>query len=72
MGQTMRIVPRPVSAAFKTIVVATDFSEFSEHALLRTIGLAERFRAKIILTHVIDPILYSNVLNGAPFVPNAG
>jgi nucleotide-binding universal stress UspA family protein len=65
----MRIVPRPVSAALKTIVVATDFSAFSEHALLRTVGLAERFRARIILAHVIDPILYSNVLNGAPFVP---
>jgi hypothetical protein len=39
----MRIVPRPVSAAFKTIVVATDFSEFSDQALLRTIGLAEKF-----------------------------
>jgi nucleotide-binding universal stress UspA family protein len=65
----MRNVPSPVSAAFKTILVATDFSEFSDHALLRTIGLAERFGAKIVLAHVIDPILYSNVLNGAPFVP---
>ena len=65
----MRIEPRTVSAAFKTIVVATDFSEFSDHALLRTIGLAEKFRARIILAHVIDPILYSSVLNGAPFVP---
>lgn len=65
----MQNVPLPVSAAFKTILVATDFSEFSDHALLRTIGLAERFGAKIVLTHVIDPILYSNVLNGAPFVP---
>lgn len=65
----MRVPSRRISSAFKTIVVATDFSEFSEHALLGTIGLAEKFRAKIILTHVIDPILYSNVLNGAPFVP---
>jgi nucleotide-binding universal stress UspA family protein len=68
-GAIMRIVPRPVSAAFKTIVVATDFSEFSDHALLSTVGLAEKFKARIILTHVIDPLLYSNVLNGAPFVP---
>jgi nucleotide-binding universal stress UspA family protein len=70
MGQAMRVASHPISSAFKTIVVATDFSEFSDSALLGTIGLAERFRAKIILTHVIDPILYSNVLNGAPFVPN--
>jgi nucleotide-binding universal stress UspA family protein len=65
----MRVPSKHTSSAFKTIVVTTDFSEFSEHALLGTIGLAKKFHAKIILTHVIDPILYSNVLNGAPFVP---
>jgi len=65
----MRVPSQRISSAFKTIVVATDFSEFSDHALLGTIGLAKKFRAKIVLTHVIDPILYSNVLNGAPFVP---
>ncbi len=54
--------------AFRTIVVATDFSVFADRALLKTVELAHRSKARIILAHVIDPLIYCNALNGAPFV----
>lgn len=64
----MRYASRSASSAFETIVVATDFSEFAERALYRTIGLARQFHSTIVLTHIIDPVVYSHALNGAPFV----
>jgi len=65
----MRITHRTLPLAFKTIVVATDFSLYADGAFQRAVELAHRFRSKIILTHVIDPLTYSVALNGAPFVP---
>jgi nucleotide-binding universal stress UspA family protein len=64
----MRSTVRSVRPGLETIVVATDFSTFAQNALHRTVQLARRFQSTILLTHVIDPILYSNALNGEPFV----
>lgn len=64
----MRSTVRLVRLGFETIVLATDFSIFARNALHKTVQLARRFQSTILLTHVIDPILYSNALNGEPFV----
>ncbi len=65
----MRTTHRTFPLAFKTIVVATDFSRYADGAFQRAVELAQSFHSKIILTHVIDPVTYSVALNGAPFVP---
>jgi universal stress protein A len=38
----------------KNILVPTDFSEYSEAALKKAIDIAEQYKAKIYLLHVID------------------
>jgi universal stress protein A len=38
----------------KKILVPTDFSEHSDKALQEAIGIAERYKSKIYLLHVID------------------
>lgn len=40
----------------KTILCPTDFSEYSKTALRYALALAEAFRARVILLHVIEPI----------------
>jgi len=40
------------------IVVPTDFSESSEHALQTALDLAQRFEAELHLLHVVSPQLY--------------
>lgn len=47
----------------KTILVATDFSEFSDRALKDALGLAENYKAKLILLHVIDEYLQQCVVD---------
>ncbi|EEF62863.1 universal stress protein [Pedosphaera parvula] len=42
----------------KNIMVPVDFSEFSKRALEYALPLAEKFGAKIILVHVIEPTFY--------------
>ena len=42
----------------KSIVVPTDFSEASSHALDYALSLAKTFQAKIYLMHVYEPIVY--------------
>lgn len=64
----MQSTMRGVSPSFETIVVATDFSKFADRALMKAVELAYRSRSKIILVHVIDPLIYCNALNRAPFV----
>jgi len=41
--------------AFKNILVATDFSEVSQHALLHALAMAKRFDAKLTVVHVAPP-----------------
>jgi nucleotide-binding universal stress UspA family protein len=38
----------------KTILVGTDFSEFSDRALKDAMEIAEKYKAKLILLHVVD------------------
>ncbi len=38
----------------KTILVGTDFSEFSDRALKDATEIAENYRARLILLHVVD------------------
>ena len=41
--------------AFKNILIATDFSEVSQHALLHALAMAKRFDAKLTVVHVAPP-----------------
>jgi nucleotide-binding universal stress UspA family protein len=41
--------------AFKNILLATDFSEVSQHALLHALAMAKRYDAKLTLLHVAPP-----------------
>lgn len=47
----------------KTILVATDFSEFSDRALKEAMEMAENYRAKLVLLHVIDENLQQCVVD---------
>jgi nucleotide-binding universal stress UspA family protein len=40
---------------FKNILIATDFSEVSQHALLYALAMAKRFDAKLTVVHVAPP-----------------
>ncbi len=44
---------------FKTILVPTDFSPHSEKSLDYAVLTAKKFRAKILLFHVIEPFPYT-------------
>src|SRR5215831_8923639 len=41
--------------AFKNILIATDFSEVSQHALLHALAMAKRYDAKLTVAHVAPP-----------------
>jgi nucleotide-binding universal stress UspA family protein len=64
----MQLAARSIPYGFETIVVATDFSQYADKALLRTVDLARKFHSKVVLAHVIDPLVYSVALNGEPFI----
>ncbi len=49
-------VPSAVEIALKRILVATDFSEFSEKPLDHALALARRFRAKLYIAHVVSSV----------------
>jgi universal stress protein A len=44
----------------KRVLVPIDFSDCSVHALDYALALAERFEAKVILLHVVEPAAYSD------------
>jgi nucleotide-binding universal stress UspA family protein len=44
--------------AIKRIVVPVDFTDFSRRAADYAVMLARRFRAKVVLVHVIEPFTY--------------
>ncbi len=43
----------------KKILVPTDFTVYSDHAIEYAIMVARKFEAKILLIHVIEPFAYS-------------
>ncbi|HLF86139.1 MAG TPA: universal stress protein [Nitrospiria bacterium] len=43
----------------KKILVPTDFTVYSDHAIEYAIMVAREFEAKILLVHVIEPMAYS-------------
>jgi nucleotide-binding universal stress UspA family protein len=47
------------------IVVPTDFSQGSAHALRQAVEFARRFNAEIVLVHVIEPPVYPAMTFGA-------
>lgn len=47
----------------KTILVATDFSEFSDRAVKDALEMAGNYKAKLILLHVIDENLQQCVVD---------
>jgi len=49
---------RKALRTIKTILVPTDFSDYSEKALSRAVSLAKMIDAKIVVVHVIDTLNY--------------
>jgi len=50
------VAPNVVTrVAFKNILIATDFSEVSQHALLHALAMAKRYDAKLTVVHVAPP-----------------
>lgn len=45
----------------KTILVPTDFSEYSDKALQEAIDIAKKYNAKITLLHVIELVIHCTV-----------
>lgn len=52
----MSTVNRSYDVAFKSILVATDFSEASRKAQRHAISIAQHFQAKFYLAHVVSPV----------------
>ena len=42
---------------FKKILITTDFSDYSFYAIPYAVELAEKFKARLTLMHVIEPII---------------
>ena len=58
----------PAAFQFRTIVIATDLTEASSPALEYGREMAKAYGAKVILTHVIDPLEYANLEDAPPKV----
>jgi nucleotide-binding universal stress UspA family protein len=43
----------------RKIIVPSDFTVFSDHALEYAVVIAKRFRASLLIMHVIEPFTYS-------------
>ena len=48
-----------VETGFKKILVATDFSDYADHAIEYAEVLAKQFESEILLLHVIESFTYS-------------
>jgi universal stress protein A len=48
----------PSPLELKKILVPIDFSECSLYALNLALGFAERFQARVVLLHVVEPTMY--------------
>ena len=53
--------------AIKRIMIPTDFSEYSNHALKYAISMAVNFKAKLYLVHVYELPLTSPMLPAEPY-----
>ena len=63
--------PSEGTISFKQILVPIDFSGHSKKALLYAITLAEEFHSELILTYVVEPIIYPADLGfGQVAMPN--
>ena len=63
--------PPAVTISFKRILVPIDFSDHSKKALQNAVALAEEFHSELILTYVVEPIIYPAVLGfGQITMPN--
>ena len=47
---------------FKSIIAATDFSEMAEEALRQALALAQQHQARLLLVHVLPPLVTPNPL----------
>ncbi|BEQ14396.1 universal stress protein [Desulfoferula mesophila] len=47
---------------FKSIIAATDFSEMAEEALRQALSLAQQHQARLLLVHVLPPLVTPNPL----------
>jgi nucleotide-binding universal stress UspA family protein len=57
--------------SFKRILVPIDFSDHSKKALQNAVTLAEEFDSELILTYVVEPIIYPSDLGfGQVAMPN--
>ncbi len=45
--------------SIRKIMVPTDFTTYSDHAIEYAIMVARKFKAKMLLVHVIEPLAYS-------------
>ena len=50
---------KPISLAMKEIVVPVDFSEHSRTALRYALAFAGKFKARLVLVHIVEQIVYS-------------
>jgi len=55
----------PDRMTVRNILLATDFSECSKHALSYALGIASRYESRLYLFHCIDPTPYNFVEPGA-------
>lgn len=51
--------PKRKFLPIKKILVPTDFTVYSDHAIEYAIMVGRKFQAKILLVHVIEPLTYS-------------
>ena len=55
--------------SIRTIACCTDFSSNSEAAFLTSIDMAKKYKAKLVILHVLPP-LYNPVLMDAEMLPS--
>ena len=55
-----------VGAQFKVLLVAIDFSDCSLAALDYAVALSQRFHAKLVLLHVVEPAVYPDNYSVSP------
>ena len=51
--------PEPVIEPYRHILVAVDFSRFSQAALKRAVELGKHYGAKLSLIHAVEPIIFA-------------
>ena len=62
-------LPEPVIEPYRHILVAIDFSRFSQAALKRAVELGRHYDAKLSLIHAIEPIVFATGDTDGVIVP---